>query len=234
MKLIKLYPIGGEAYISALIIKDFFSGKLVSESSPFCISIEKNFRDLKIGEDEKDIIRFILISEDSEYEIENLNNGKVFKPPQEGEAIVFFVNAVLKELGVESFSMDPILDISEEVIEVLREKVFFYIPVVIGLKESYLYAWKYFCGKAGIPVILINVNDEIEILKNIIHNWTVADNLSFIILEDNKEAEEIIKNAGYVPLKIDYGNFSSPLITEIALSIFPKKFLKIDKHGNGR
>jgi len=90
-------------------------------------------------------------------------------------------------------------EINEE-FEFLIEKLLFYIPVLIGKRESIIYAWKYFLGKVNQGAITYIYPRDGEIIESIFNNILFADKIVAIPLGIlPKDLIERIKLKGFVP-----------------------------------
>ncbi|RTZ58723.1 MAG: hypothetical protein DSZ31_05240 [Gammaproteobacteria bacterium] len=91
----------------------------------------------------------------------------------------------------------------ENLINLLREKLKFYIPLVVAKRHSILFAWKYYLSQEGVPAVGFLYPSEVRLLEPILSNIGFSDKLFPLILgnTDNKLLE-VIKNYGFVPTEV--------------------------------
>ena len=100
----------------------------------------------------------------------------------------------------------------------VRKELFeFYIPILVGKRDSYLYAWKYNLAKKGTPSITVKYPHEGGYFYKFLANHVFSDKLVPLILGGvEKEVIEKVKKFGFVPYRV-LGKGRNSLETELNL-----------------
>ncbi|NPA14369.1 MAG: hypothetical protein GXN97_04210 [Aquificae bacterium] len=88
-----------------------------------------------------------------------------------------------------------------ELVQQLAKKVSFYIPVVVGKRNSYLYAWKYYLSKAGVGSITYLYPRDRGLISNIFSNVAFSDKIFPLILGQLDLVKDL-KRKGFVPQQV--------------------------------
>ena len=207
MEILNVYA-NGEGYISYLLLKDLIR----DYNLPLCVK----FQDRILPDRRLDIA---LIPEPSEVEIEALKTLKE-KPltiskncnrlenclQVEGnfllETLKRFSENYLKPLKEILDNYQP-PKFEEELINNLRKKLRFYIPLAVAKREAILEAWRYYLGIKGFPFSGYLYPFEEKAFLNILSNIAFNDKIFPLILGKTSENFlERIKKKGFVPFEV--------------------------------
>ncbi len=106
----------------------------------------------------------------------------------------------LKELLKHTSPEEPEEDQS---FEILLEKLRFYIPLLVGKRESVIYGWKYFLATAKIPSITYVYPRDGGLIFKPFENLLIYDKLVPVLLGKlQREISDTYKIKGFVPLEV--------------------------------
>ena len=114
------------------------------------------------------------------------------------------VSQLLREHRVEKFLEGYGFSFEDEnLLELLKEKLTFYIPLVVAKRDSVLFAWKYYLSQRGVPVIGLLHPLEAGLLEPLISNVAFSDKIFPLVLGNiDDKTLGVIKNYGFVPTKV--------------------------------
>ena len=145
----------------------------------------------------------------------------------EGDFILSTLRVVLKELEpslverLEKFQFE-----AKEINQTLLEKLSFYIPLLVGKRESVAYAWKYYLGLKGVPSVSFLYPRDFDLLKEVVFNPAFGDKIFPLLLgRVSKEVENLLKEEGLVPYRVEVEGKDN-LDSELKLIVLAKSVAK--------
>lgn len=126
----------------------------------------------------------------------------------EGDYLIETLKRVSKEVltipQIERFLKDYTFRFEEvNLINLLREKLLFYIPLVVAKRRSILFAWKYYLSQKGVPTVEFLYPSEAKLVEPILSNIGFSDKLFPLILGNTDDKLlDIIKNYGFAPTEV--------------------------------
>jgi hypothetical protein len=221
MELLKIYP-QGEGLITYYLLESLYND-LKLKKYPLATD-----RPLPLkGE------TLIAVVEEAQEFLTTLGNVKVFAKNCKGlsncsefktDLWLKALKEILKMLGenniftaIEKWEQEVKKGLGLENGETLKELINFYIPVLVGKRKSYLFAWKYNLTRRGTPSVTFKYPQEGKGFLNFLSNPVFSDKLVPLFLGFlEKELTEKVKNLGFVPYTV-MGKGRTPLETELNL-----------------
>jgi len=221
METLKIYP-EGEGFITYYLLTSLYNDFKLKKC-PFTTD-----RPIP-GKDET----LIAIVEEAKDFFTTLKNIKVFAKNCKGFSNCFelknnfwldSLKEILKMLGeseiltsAEKWEKEIKNSLSLENKETFEDLVKFYVPVLIGKRDSYLYAWKYNLTRKGIPTLIFKYPQEGKNFINLLSNPMFSDKLLPLFLGTLEEGIiNEVKKLGFVPYRV-LGKGRTPLETELNL-----------------
>ncbi len=206
VRILNIYP-EGEGYIVYLLLKSITADNTLNVciryiDRPIFPNEGKNIA--LIPQVVENISSLLRLAENIQIFSENCSGLKNCKTIQ-GDYILSTLKELLKDFdpklveSVENFQF-KVKTFRKE----LLEKFSFYIPLLIGKRESVVYSWKYYLGLRGIPSVSLLYPRDLDLLKEVIFNPAFGDKLFPLLLGRlPNEVNELLKSEGFVPYQLE-------------------------------
>lgn len=223
----------GEGYLLYLLLRDY----LIDSQRDACL----RYTDRPLPAINGDISLF-LIPEPTEWEIQTLSvlpqKGKTFILSSncgdipnctelKGEFLTEGLSLILDEIFGNPNLAEVVRDIKpskeDKIIDILKEKLPFYIPLAVAKRETILNGWKYYLGLKGFPFSGYLYPFEEEQIFEILSNVGFQDKIFLLLLGKTSETfVEKIKQKGFVPVEVLL-NVKNNLESELSYILLAKE-----------